>query len=151
MNVHCACSEWDFSLIGNKEGERPMAGCHTLWSINWLIDHSEAKQTCEGRGVRAELGKEGGQSMPPTLVEMVQVRVCLTHSQACVRAASFFFLYIIFYFTRCVCVYVWACVRVALCFPSFKWRQRIQHSTGEQESLYRSRNSSLEAKALHVV
>lgn len=96
MNVHCACSEWDFSLIGNKEGERPMAGCHTLWSINWLIDHSEAKQTCEGRGVRAEQGKEGGQSMPPTLVEMVQVRVCLTHSQACVHAASFFFFILFF-------------------------------------------------------
>lgn len=37
-----------------------------------------------------------------------------------------------------------------VCFPSFEERQCILHSTGEQ-SHYRSRNSSLEATALHVV
>lgn len=58
--------------------------------------------------------------------------VSFMHIEVCVRVRV------------CVCGYV--CVIV--CFPHLR-KDNVLHSTGEQ-SHYRSRNSSLEATALHV-
>ncbi len=46
-------------------------------------------------------------------------------------------------------VHACVCVCVIVCFPHLR-KDNVLHSTGEQ-SHYRSRNSSLEATALHVV
>lgn len=57
-------------------------------------------------------------------LELVSASVCLLDAVSGV----YYFLFV----CACMCVRVCLRVRVALCFPSFKWRQRILHSTGEQ-------------------
>lgn len=139
MNVHWACLEWDFLWSVTKR-EKSNTSCHTLWSINSLIDHSRGKQTWEGRPINVSETEE-----ILCVVLQVCVRLCVLTSKRlpCILTVQ-----------PCVYHAYWSdCVQESLCeivcFPHLR-KDNVVHSTREQ-SHYRSRNSSLEATALHVV
>lgn len=149
MNVHCACLEWDFLWsVTKREKEQYRLPHNVVYKpADWPWKR-QANLREEVQSMFLETGRQAGGGH-------VWVQVCIfmyTYMQVCTVFACICLQACVSCILKRMLVCVFVCAHVCketVCFPHLR-KDNVLHSTGEQ-SHYRSRNSSLEATALHVV